>query len=643
MAIAWVGDWGSGQFNNNTGGTLTGRTSTAGNFVAITATTNDPAGSTITHSQAGTVNISRPSAWEANAGDSIGTRHIENIVGGASHTITITTSASKFSTLNATEYSGIATSGSLDQTNVGTGTSTTLLSAATPTTTVADELLIGNGTINTGTNSAWTAGASYTIRGSETAGSSGSVSFLEDRIVAATGAYTAGASWSGASSNWICTVCTFKAPTAAATAEASFPFAPDRFDDVLPGEIRPFEVQDPDFNLFWFDAGGTPAAVVDTNQPWAQTVSGLLIPPPAPSSTVALGLHPSLVENLPVPDFNLAYNIPQPPPAALIIPGWNPSAIETVPVPILIRALALSQPPPFAAVYRGLDPSSIETVPVSILVSVDNILTPPLPAQVFVALTPGIAPVTSFFVPVITAPGLPQPVQPAAVYRGLDPSSVETVPVPHLISAASLAQLLQPAQVFVALQAGTPPATSFYVPLITGANIPQPLQAVRVALGLTPGTAPVTSFYVPLIQGQAPPQTPLQALVIRGLHDPLVETTPVVPFTYGRLAVAQPLQPVARLTALGPPYVAYAPTVYGTAIIIRLPDGRLYLGLTPGTPPPVGVAGPPITATWRLRHPTATWRLERTATWRLRRTGTEKSQSTGTWRKRDDTETWETQ
>jgi hypothetical protein len=51
--------------------------------------------------------------------------------------------------------------------------------------------------------------------------------------------------------------------TGGAAAEGNFEFGPGRFDDVIPGEIRPYEVATPDFSLFWFDAGAAVIAAAD--------------------------------------------------------------------------------------------------------------------------------------------------------------------------------------------------------------------------------------------------------------------------------------------------------------------------------------------------------------------------------------------
>lgn len=212
---AFVGSWTSATFLNNTGGSLAGRTSTAGNFVAITGATNNAGTTTYSHSQAGSVQVGR--AFENNGNDDVTIRYIENIVGGASHTITVTTAAGSYSSLNASEYSGMATSSSLDKSAVGTGLSTSLLTAATATTTQAAELLIGSAHKNyDGSTGPWTAGASYTLRGNNADTNNGAVTFLEDRIVSSTGAYTASATWGGSSNEWVCQIATFKAASAAA-------------------------------------------------------------------------------------------------------------------------------------------------------------------------------------------------------------------------------------------------------------------------------------------------------------------------------------------------------------------------------------------------------------------------------------------
>lgn len=213
MAIAHVGNWTSAQFNFASGGTLTGRTSTAGSLVAITSSSSD-ATVTISHSQAGSV-LGAVGPVN-NGGDTIRIDYVENIVGGASHTVSMTTNAEQYSVLNASEYSGIATSSSIDQTGSGTGTSTTL-SSGNVTTTQADELLVGAGTISAGTDSTFTATSSFTLRGSIGNADEGTVGYLIDRIVSATGTYAATATWGGSSGAWVAAIATFKAAAAGGT------------------------------------------------------------------------------------------------------------------------------------------------------------------------------------------------------------------------------------------------------------------------------------------------------------------------------------------------------------------------------------------------------------------------------------------
>lgn len=213
----FVGSWTSAQFNNTTGGSLAGRTSTAGNFVGIqaTATVNT---ATITHSQAGSVQTGRAFENVGGASTDFSTiRYIENIAGGASHTVTITTSAGQFSVLNASEYSGVATSSSIDQANTGSGTGSGALTTASVTTTQADELILCGGTEVESTNSAWTAGASFNLRGNIARADLGDTGFLEDRIVSSTGSYSGAATWTGVSNprDWRCQIVTFKAAGAA--------------------------------------------------------------------------------------------------------------------------------------------------------------------------------------------------------------------------------------------------------------------------------------------------------------------------------------------------------------------------------------------------------------------------------------------
>ncbi len=214
MAIAFVANWTSGQFNNTTGGTLTGRTSTAGNLIVLDVNTSDT-GATIADSKSNTYTRWPTGFVDDGAGWFTACYYKENCAGGASHTISITTAGGNYSVVNATEYSGIATASARDKETGATGTGTSLSSGATATLSQADELVVGFGAKEDGGNTAWTQGAGYTLRGNVTDGTAGGLGFLEDKIVAATTAVTATATHAN-SAQWFCGVITFKGVAAAA-------------------------------------------------------------------------------------------------------------------------------------------------------------------------------------------------------------------------------------------------------------------------------------------------------------------------------------------------------------------------------------------------------------------------------------------
>lgn len=132
-----------------------------------------------------------------------------NVTNGGSMTATMnTTSPATGITIAGMEYVGTG-GGAFDQTANNTGTSTSANSGSTPTTTAADELLIGivgdsfNGTPYTATGG-WTKRA-------ESNSSNGRCAFF-DRIVSATGTYAMTATLS-VSNAWCALICTFKEAT----------------------------------------------------------------------------------------------------------------------------------------------------------------------------------------------------------------------------------------------------------------------------------------------------------------------------------------------------------------------------------------------------------------------------------------------
>lgn len=216
MAIARVLPW-SGIQNNSAGTTTTNAPidTTGANFIAVTFSTDGTVSSV-------TDNASPPNTYQlaigpvANGGDKVYIFFAENVVTSPTHAISVTTgSASNFSVLCAGSYSGLATSSTKDKTTSGTGNSTSLSSGNTATTSQADELLIGAGTLGTGSNSTFTGTGGFAVQSQNGLAGSGSIGFLADQIVSSAAAYAATATWGGSSGPWVAAIVTFKAPAAA--------------------------------------------------------------------------------------------------------------------------------------------------------------------------------------------------------------------------------------------------------------------------------------------------------------------------------------------------------------------------------------------------------------------------------------------
>lgn len=134
-------------------------------------------------------------------------------VSGASTTVTVNLAASLKASAIIVEYSGLATSGSLDQTATNSGSSSAPSTGTTATTSQADELWIGGiANINTSTYSAPTNSFTEVAEAASGGGASSTRNnavFLE-RIVAATGTASTGATLSG-TQQWAGVVATFRA------------------------------------------------------------------------------------------------------------------------------------------------------------------------------------------------------------------------------------------------------------------------------------------------------------------------------------------------------------------------------------------------------------------------------------------------
>lgn len=114
------------------------------------------------------------------------------------------------------EVSGLASSSVLDQSATAViTTSTSFVSGNTPTTTIADELIIGIGATTNTTAQSWTLGAGYSNILQQTGAAMSAAT--QERIVAATGAYSSTLTAASAGSG-TATILTFKG---AASATAS--------------------------------------------------------------------------------------------------------------------------------------------------------------------------------------------------------------------------------------------------------------------------------------------------------------------------------------------------------------------------------------------------------------------------------------
>lgn len=121
------------------------------------------------------------------------------------------------------EYSGVATSSSLDKTASNSGLSATALdTGTTATTTQADELLIGGYGDSQGTSTFSSPTNSFSIYNQNNQGITDAC--LVDRIVSATGAYTTAITLSSAAPAWGGAIATFKQAAAAGSVGKFFPW-----------------------------------------------------------------------------------------------------------------------------------------------------------------------------------------------------------------------------------------------------------------------------------------------------------------------------------------------------------------------------------------------------------------------------------
>lgn len=209
MAIAFVQNLGNLSTGSATFLTGTFASPTVnGNFIA-TSTRVGATGRTVTvdDNKTNTYAQAKNQVQTTDASE-IFCHYAMDILGGASHLVTSSISGAAASIrLTLHEYSGIATSAALDQTNGSEGDAGTALSSGNITTTQADELLFGaggnsaSGTLSLGTDYSNLA-VSLSAAGLHRLGA-------EDRIVASTGTYSATFT-NSPSTNWMCLIASFK-------------------------------------------------------------------------------------------------------------------------------------------------------------------------------------------------------------------------------------------------------------------------------------------------------------------------------------------------------------------------------------------------------------------------------------------------
>lgn len=216
MTIAMVGAW-TGAYNTSPSPPKTKTTAaldtTGANLLVAVLTNDTDTGMAVSDSKGNTWSTAIAPV-HVSGGDWVAIYYCVPSSAGTGHTITGTASASNnLISLSAAAYSGIDAV-PLDRTAATNGSGYNLDSGATATTAQADELIIGGGTLAAGLVITWTAGPGFTLRSHCDDAANAGISYLEDRIVAATGAYSAPADCS-VSGAWHAMCATFKGAVSA--------------------------------------------------------------------------------------------------------------------------------------------------------------------------------------------------------------------------------------------------------------------------------------------------------------------------------------------------------------------------------------------------------------------------------------------
>lgn len=185
-----------------------GSDNTAGNLLVMcTTTSDDVTGVTDT---AGNTWVKAVDLFDSGGPLAVDIWYVENCKAGANTVTAANSFGSSFCAIWVAEYSGIATSTSLDKTAsaLDPTNNPNFDSGATSTTSQADELLVGAAGNLAGLTSTWT--SPDTEQFDSTAGANRHLS-VADQIVSATGTYSASGTWSSSTSNDPVLIATFKA------------------------------------------------------------------------------------------------------------------------------------------------------------------------------------------------------------------------------------------------------------------------------------------------------------------------------------------------------------------------------------------------------------------------------------------------
>lgn len=213
MAIALVQSNKAGPTGGSASLSVTFSSSTTSGNLIVVAFAWDSNGtvSSVTDNKSNTYSAAGSVANNTNSSTSCMIYYAKNISGGASHQVTVTISASTTIRVAVAEYSGADTAAPLDQSAVGTGNTSSMVTSSV-TLSANNELLACIGMISDGFFAAPTAGTGYTNRQTWTGANDAA---YEDQILTGgSGSSKTGAMTGAGSGNYVIKLATFIPPSA---------------------------------------------------------------------------------------------------------------------------------------------------------------------------------------------------------------------------------------------------------------------------------------------------------------------------------------------------------------------------------------------------------------------------------------------